>query len=69
LRGLPFGQPPFFAFLAIAASFAGLLDFPPSLPICEYHLRTSGGGVGFVFIVCVLPAPEEIPGNFDLYAS
>ena len=33
LRGLPFGQPPFLAFLAMAASLAGLLDLPPSLPI------------------------------------
>jgi len=33
LRGLPFGHPPFLAFLATAASLAGLVDAPPSLPI------------------------------------
>jgi len=33
LRGLPFGHPPFLAFLAMAASLAGLFDLPPSLPI------------------------------------
>ena len=49
-RGLPFGQPPFFAFFLLAATLAGLLDFPPSLPSSEYHLRTAGGGVGFVLI-------------------
>ncbi len=51
LRGLPFGHPPFFAFLAIAASLAGLLEVPPNLPICEYHSRTAGGGSSFFFIV------------------
>jgi hypothetical protein len=122
LRGLPFGQPPFLAFSAMAASLAGLFDLPPSLPICEYHFRTAGDGANFVFIVsclvcpqgldrsrsrcrpfdleCDFPyrhwnnrnaasgckselgqplalqsdfwmslAPEEIPGNFDLYFS
>jgi hypothetical protein len=57
LRGLPFGHPPFFAFLAMAASLAGLLDWPPSLPICEYHSRTAGGGSNFVFIVSALVCP------------
>jgi hypothetical protein len=33
LRGLPFGQPPFFAFSLLAATFAELVDFPPFLPI------------------------------------
>jgi hypothetical protein len=32
LRALPFGQPPFLAFLAMALSLAGLFDLPPSLP-------------------------------------
>jgi len=60
LRGLPFGQPPFLAFLAIAASLAGLLDLPPSLPISASHFRTAGGGVGFVFIVSRLVCPRRL---------
>jgi len=47
-RGLPFGHPPFFAFLALAASLAGLFDAPASLTICEYHSRTAGGWVQFL---------------------
>jgi len=54
LRGLPFGQPPFFAFCLMAASFAGLLDLPPSFPIREYHFLTAAVGVGLGSIVnCV----------------
>ena len=59
LRGLPLGHPPFLAFLAMAASLAGLLDLPPILPSCEYHSRTAGGGVSFGFMVSFgLPAPS-----------
>lgn len=32
-RGRPFGQPPFLAFLLMAANLAALLDLPPFLPI------------------------------------
>ena len=60
LRGLPFGQPPFLAFWAMAASLAGLFDLPPSLPICEYHFSTAGGGVSFVFIVLRLGCPRHL---------
>ena len=60
LRGLPFGQPPFLAFLAMALSLAGLFDFPPSLPISANHLRTAGGGVSFVFIVSRLGCPRHL---------
>ena len=60
LRGLPFGQPPFLAFWAMAASLAGLFDLPPSLPICEYHSRTAGGGVSLVFIVSRLVGPRHL---------
>jgi len=57
LRGLPLGHPPFFAFLALAATLSGLFDAPPSLPICEHHSRTAGGGSSFVFIVLPLVCP------------
>jgi len=60
LRGLPFGHPPFFAFLALAASLAGLFDAPPSLPICEYHSRTAGGGSSFFFIVSPFVCPRHL---------
>jgi hypothetical protein len=42
----------------MAASLAGLFDLPPSLPICEYHFRTAGDGVSFVFIVSRLVCPQ-----------
>ncbi len=60
LRGLPFGHPPFLAFLALAASLAGLFDAPPSLPICEYHSRTAGGGSSFFFIVSPFVCPRHL---------
>ena len=60
LRGLPFGHPPFFAFLALAASLAGLFDAPPSLPICEYHSRTAGSGSSFFFIVSPFVCPRHL---------
>jgi hypothetical protein len=60
LRGLPFGHPPFLAFLAMAASLAGLFDLPPSLPSCEYHSRTAGGGSSFFFIVSPLIRPRHL---------
>jgi len=63
LRGLPLGQPPSLAFLALAARLAGLLDLPPSLPICAKYSRTAGGAFGLVFMVLSvcgdeLPAPS-----------
>ena len=66
LRGLPFGQPPFLAFWALAASLAGLFDLPPSLPICEYHSRTAGGGVSFVFIVSRSVGPRHLDDGASL---
>jgi len=47
LRGLPFGHPPSLAFLAMALSLAGDLDFPPKRPrataaglwVVNWHLR------------------------------
>ena len=41
LRGLPFGHPPFFAFLALATSLAGLFDAPPILPIMMIEMLVS----------------------------
>src|SRR5260370_28731478 len=43
----------------MAASLAGLFDLPPSLPICEYHFRTAGGGASFVFIVSGRAGPRH----------
>lgn len=59
LRGLPFGQPPFLAFWAMAASLAGLFDLPPSLPISASHFRTAGGGACFVFMVSRIGCPRH----------
>jgi hypothetical protein len=59
LRGLPFGQPPFLAFWAMAASLAGLFDLPPRLPISENHFRTADDGVSFVFIISRLSCPRH----------
>jgi hypothetical protein len=69
LRGLPFGHPPFFAFLALAAILAGLFDAPPSLPICEYHSRTAGGGSSFFFIVSLLVCPRHLNDGAGLFDS
>jgi hypothetical protein len=60
LRGLPFGHPPFFAFLTLAATLAGLRDLPPSLPISASHSRAAAGTSGFCFMVGrVSPAPSD----------
>ncbi len=69
LRGLPFGQPPFLAFSAMARSLAGLLDLPPSLPICAYHFRTAGGGVSFAFIVLRLERPRHLDDSAGLVSN
>ena len=45
----------------MAASLAGLLDWPPNLPISASHARTAGGGVCFVFIVLRLGRPRRCP--------
>jgi hypothetical protein len=39
---------------------AGLFDAPPSLPICEYHSRTAGGGSSFFFIVSPFACPRHL---------
>lgn len=69
LRGLPFGQPPFLAFLAMALSLAGLFDLPPCLPIREYHFRTALGGSSFVFIVSRLVRPRHLDDGAGLLSS
>src|SRR5260370_14547238 len=43
----------------MAARLAGLFDLPPSLPICEYHFRTAGGGASFAFIVSGRAGPRH----------
>jgi hypothetical protein len=57
------------AFLALAASLAGLFDAPPSMPICEYHSRTAGGGSSLFFIVSPFVCPRHLDdgAGFDLH--
>jgi hypothetical protein len=53
LRGLPFGQPPSFAFFRAASVLASDVALPPTRPSAEKYLRICG----FIFIALNIAKP------------